>query len=173
MSEAEKALEATFPEGALHAQALHHRLSVRHWPDDPDVQEDADTWLAQSGIEFGELPVIDSLDPTSTADFEANLNTTHVLARLAKGKPGVYPIEGVQAYLRRQAQFAETHGIVSWVVAVAISRTLLYQAMGKQVEALETLEGALKAAARTGLFRVFVDEGGSLQALLAQLRPRL
>jgi LuxR family maltose regulon positive regulatory protein len=173
MTEAVKALEETFPEGALHAQALRHRLAMRHWPDDPDVQQDADTWLAQSGIEFGELPVIDSLDPTSTAYFESNLNTTHVLARLAKGKPGVYPIEGVHAYLRRQAEFAETHGIVSWVVAVAIGRTLLYQAAGKKVEALETLEGALKATARTGLFRIFVDEGEPLQALLAQLRPRL
>jgi LuxR family maltose regulon positive regulatory protein len=173
MSEAVKALEATFPEGALHAQALRHRLSTRHWPDDPEVQKDANIWLAHSGIEFSELAVIDSLDPTSTDDFECNLNMAHVLARLAKGKPGVYPIEGVHAYLRRQAEFAATHGIVSWVVAVAIGRTLLYQAAGKQMEALETLEGALTAAARTGLFRSFVDEGEPLQALLTQLRPHL
>ena len=41
------------------------------------------------------------------------------------------------------------------------------------MEALETLEGALEAAARTRLFRIFVDEGEALQAVLAQLRPRL
>ena len=68
--EAVKTLEETWPEGALYAQALRHRLSLRHWPDDPDVQQDAQTWLAQSGIEFDDLGVIDSVDPISTTYFE-------------------------------------------------------------------------------------------------------
>ena len=67
MLEAVKTLEETWPEGALYVQALRHRLSMRHWPDDPDVQKDAHTWLAQSGIEFDELAVIDSVDPISTS----------------------------------------------------------------------------------------------------------
>ena len=37
MLEAVKTLEETWPEGTLYAQALRHRLSIRHWPDDPDV----------------------------------------------------------------------------------------------------------------------------------------
>ena len=56
---------------------------------------------------------------------------------------------------------------------IAIARTLLYQAAGKKHEALETLEAALRAAAPTGLLRIFVDECEPLQALLEELKPRL
>jgi len=96
-----------------------------------------------------------------------------VLARLAKGKPGVYPVADAHAYLKRQQDFAAAHGFTGWVVAVAIARTLLYQAAGKKVEALEALELALSAAAHTGLMRSFVDECEPLQALLEELKPRL
>jgi LuxR family maltose regulon positive regulatory protein len=171
--EAVKALEETWPEGALYVQALRHRLSMRHWPDDADVQKDAHTWLAQLGIEFDELAVIDSIDPISRARFDSYLNAAHVLARLAKGKPGIHPVEGVHAYLKRQQDFAESRGFVSWVVAIAIARALLYQVSGKKHEALEALEGALSAAAPTGLYRIFVDECEPLQALLMELKPRL
>jgi ATP/maltotriose-dependent transcriptional regulator MalT len=173
MLEAVKTLEEIWPEGALYVQALRHRLSIRNWPDDPDVRKDADTWLAQSGIEFDELAVIDGVDPVSTTSFESHINAAHVLAHLARRKPGAYPIEGVNTYLKRQQDFAVSRGFVSWVVEIAIARTLLYQAAGKKHEALETLEGALGAAEHTGLFRIFVDECESLQALLEELRPRL
>jgi LuxR family maltose regulon positive regulatory protein len=173
MSEAVKTLEETLPEEALFAQALRHRLSLRHWPDDPDVVKDAKTWLDQSGIEFSELAVIDSLDYTGTAVFHGYLDAAYVLARLAKERPGAYSLEGVHAYLRRQAEFAETHAIRSQVVEVALARTLLYQAVGKKQEALESLEKAVRAAAPTGLFRIFVDEGQALKTLLAQTRTRL
>ena len=173
MSEAVKTLEETIPEEALFAQALRHRLSLRHWPDDPDVVKDAKTWLDRSGIEFRELAVIDSLDYTGTAVFHGYLDAAHVLAGLAKAMPGIYPLEDAHAFLKRQAEFAETHGILSWVVEVALARTLLYQAVGKKQEALESLEKAVRAAAPTGLFRVFVDEGQALQLLLAQARTRL
>jgi LuxR family maltose regulon positive regulatory protein len=173
MLEALKTLEETFPEDALYTQALRHHLSIRHWPDDLDARKDAQTWLDQSGIKFDTLAVIDSLDSTSMAYCEGYLDAVHVLARLAMEMPGTYPMEDVHAYLRRQAHFAETHGIISWVVEIAIARTLLYQAAGNQQEALESLEVALSAAAPTGLFRVFLDEGKALQALLAQLKSRL
>ena len=96
-----------------------------------------------------------------------------MLARLAKGKPGAYPLETVHAYLERQEDFAVSHGFVSWVVEIAIARTLLYQVAGMKDEALKMLEGALRAAAPTGLFRIFVDECDPLQALLEELKPRL
>ncbi len=70
-------------------------------------------------------------------------------------------------------EFAETHGIVSWAAAIGVARTLLYQAAGKKHEALQMLEGAVGAAAPTGLFRIFVDEGEAIQALLEELKPRL
>jgi LuxR family maltose regulon positive regulatory protein len=179
MLEAVKTLTETLPKDALYAQALRHRLLLRYRPDDRNVQTQAQIWLFGSGIEFGELAVISSLNPASTAHFESYLNAAHVLARLArlaglaKAMPGAYSLEGVHAYLERHNQFAEAHGIVSWVVAVAIARTQLYEAAGKKAEALETLEIALRAAAPTGLFRVFVDEGEALQASLEKLRPRL
>ncbi len=173
MLEVVKTLEEAWPEGALYAQAVRHRLLMRRWPDDPDVRKNAQIWLNQSGIKFDELAVFSGVDPISEAYFEAYLGAAHVLARLAKGRPGIYPIEGVQAYLRRQVEFAETHGIVSWVVALAIARALLYQAAGKKDESLKMLEDALRAAAPTGLLRTFEDEGEPLKALLEELKPRL
>jgi LuxR family maltose regulon positive regulatory protein len=173
MLEAVKTLEETWPEGTLYAQALCHRLSIRNKPDDADVQKDAYTWLTQSGIEFDDLAVIDSVDPINTSIFESYLNAAHVLARLAKGRPGVFPLEGVHAYLKRQQDFAASHGFVSWVVEIAIARTLLYQAVGMKYEALETFEAALSAAAPTGLLRIFLDECEPLQALLKEIKARL
>ena len=171
--EAVNTLEGTWPEGALYVQALRQRLSMRHWPDDPDVQKAASTWLAQSGIEFDELAVIDAVDPISRARFDSCMNAAHVLACLARRNPGVYPIEDTQTYLKRQQDFAVSRGFISWVVEIAIARTLLYQAARQKNEALETLEEALSAAAPTGLFRILVDEGESLRALLVELKPRL
>jgi LuxR family maltose regulon positive regulatory protein len=173
MLEAVYTLEEIWPEGALYAQALRHRLLIRHWPDDADVQKDAYTWLAESGIEFDALEVIDGVDPVSNTFFESYLNAAHVLARLAKEKPEGYSLEGVFDYLQRQGEVAASRGFASWVVEIAIARTLLYQAAGKKEEALKTLEGALKAAAHTGLLRVFVDEAVPLQALLGELKHRL
>ncbi|MGE5250584.1 MAG: LuxR C-terminal-related transcriptional regulator, partial [Bacteroidota bacterium] len=173
MLEAVKTMEETWPEGALYSQAVRHRLSMRHWSDDPDVRKDAGTWLAGSGIEFDVLPVMGSVYPLHIAHFESCLNAAHVLAHLAKGEPGAYPLEGVQACLNRQQDFAVSHGLVSQQVEVAIARTLLYQAAGRKDEALDTLGMALAAAAPTGLLRIFLDEGRPLQALLEQLKPRL
>jgi LuxR family maltose regulon positive regulatory protein len=173
MSEAVQILEETFPEGAIYAQALRQRLLLRYWPDDPDVREDAQIWLNQSGIEFDALAVIHSVDPISETYFESYLGAAHVLRCLAQGKPGAYPLDDVLAYLERQVEFAETHGFVSWVVEIALARTLLYQAGGKKEEALQTLELAIRAAAPTGLFRIFLDEGEPLQALLEELKPQL
>jgi LuxR family maltose regulon positive regulatory protein len=173
MLEAVKTLEEIGPESVLDAQALRHRLSMRHWPHDLEMRQDAYHWLAQSGIEFAALEVIDRVDPPSTSYFEGYLNAAHVLARLAQGKPGVCPLDDAHAYLGRQQAFATAHGFISPVVEIAIARTLLYQAAGKKNEALETLNAALSAAAPTGLFRLFVDEGDALRALLHEVKPRL
>jgi LuxR family maltose regulon positive regulatory protein len=96
-----------------------------------------------------------------------------VLARLAKEKPEEYSLEGVHDYLKRQGEFTASRGFANWVVEIAIARTLLYQAAGKKEEALKTLEGAIKAAAHTGLLRIFLDEGETLRALLVEIKSRL
>ena len=168
-----KTLEDALPREALYAQAVRHRLSIHHWPQDPQVQLDAQTWLDGSGIKFGKQAVVSSLNPASAAQFESFLNAAYVMVRLAKARPGAYSMEDVHAYLERQTQFAKAHGIISWVVAAAIVMTQLHEAAGKRDKALETLEGALRAAAVTGLFRVFVDESDQLQPLLKALKPRL
>jgi LuxR family maltose regulon positive regulatory protein len=173
MLEAVKTLEEIWPEGALYARALRHRLSMRHWPDDPDVRKDARTWLNQSGIEFAKLAVIRSADFTGETYVESYLGAAHVLACLAEEEPGATPLEDVHAYLERQQDFAAAHKFASQFVKIAIARTLLYQASEKRAEALETLEQGLTAAAPTGLFRIFLDECGPLQALLDEIRPRL
>ncbi len=178
MLKAVKTLEEVWPEGAFYAQALRHRLSMCYWFNDPDVQQDARTWLDKIGIAFEKLAVIHSVDPMSTAYFESYISAAHVLARLAKGKVGVsipilYTLNNVQAYLERQQDFAATHAFVSPVVEIAIARTLLYQAAGMKDEALKMLEGGLKAAAPTGLFRIFLDECEPLQPLLEEIKSRL
>jgi LuxR family transcriptional regulator, maltose regulon positive regulatory protein len=173
MLEAMQTLEESWPEGAIFAQALRHRLLIRYAPDDPDVQKDAYIWLAQSSIKFDDLTEFHSVEPVSTAYFDSYLYAAHVLATLSKTKPGIYPLEGPQDFLKRHQDFAVSHGLISWVVEIAIARSLLYQAAGKPDEALKVLEVALNAAAPTGLFRIFLDEGETLRALLEEVKPRL
>jgi LuxR family maltose regulon positive regulatory protein len=173
MLEAVQTLEESWPEGAIFAQALRYRLLIRYAPDDPGVQKDAYAWLAQSSIKFDELTVFHSVEPVSTAYFDSYLYAAYVLAPLSKKEPGIYPLEGVQDFLKRHQDFAASHGLISWVIEIAIARSLLYQSAGQQDEALNVLEVALNAAASTGFFRIFLDEGEPLRALLKEVRPRL
>jgi len=168
-----KGLEDVWPEGALYIQSLCHRLSIRNRPDDPNVQEEAQSWLSQSGIEFEKLGLVDGVDPISTTNFESYINAAHVIARLVKGRPGGYSLAGVHDYLERQQDFAASQGFTSWVVETTIARAMLNQAAGKKLEALENLEAGLSAAANTGLFRIFVDEGKAVQVMLEELKSSL
>lgn len=171
--DAVKALEETWPEGSLYVQALRHRLSIRHWPEDPEVLAAARAWLRQPEIGFDQLAAIDGVDPVSTSTFEYQINAAHVLARLAKGEPGPHPLEAVRAGLMHVQDFAVGHGFVAWFVEAAIAGILVDQAAGNRARALETLEAALRAASQTGLRRIFLDERDPLQAPLRELRPRL
>jgi ATP/maltotriose-dependent transcriptional regulator MalT len=173
MMAAVQALEEIWSEGALYAQALRHRLWLRHWPEDPAGRESAQRWLSQAGIKFGELAANGSVDQFNTATFECCLNAAHVLARQLKETPHSSPDLDVQVYLKCQQDFARSHGFASRAAEIAIARTLQYQACGMKAEALGMLEEAVRAAAPTGLFRTFVDECESLQGLLGELKPRL
>ncbi len=136
MLEALNALEETLPTEAFYAQALRHRLLLCHWPGATQMQSDAQAWLAGSGIQFGRLETISSLNPSSTAKFESYLNAAYILVCLAKARSGAYSLAEVQAYLEQQAQFGESRGLIAWVVAVAIVQAELYQGIGKKEEAL-------------------------------------
>jgi LuxR family transcriptional regulator, maltose regulon positive regulatory protein len=173
MLEATHALIEIFPEDTVYQLALRHSLGLRHWPDDPTIEKDANKWVAQSGIEFSEVEVIGSVDPNSTAYFDSIINAVQVVARLAKKMTRAYPLEKIHSYLERQQDFAESNGFVSWVVEISITRTLLFWAEGKGEKALETLNVAINSAAPTGLFRIFLDECDPLQSLLEEIKPKL
>lgn len=168
-----EALETSWHEGIFYTRALRQRIQIRHWPEDPLVRKEAQTWLNQSAIELAELTVVHTTDATSEIYFEYYLNAAHTLARLEMGKPGNYWLAGWLDYLKRQLDFAESHGILNWVVSIAIAQSMLYQAADKEQEALVSLEAAVRAAAPTGLLRVFVDECDRLNALIEKLIPRL
>jgi LuxR family maltose regulon positive regulatory protein len=168
-----KTLEETWPEQALYVQALRHYLSLHDRPADLVLQQEAHSWLAQSGIDFNLLAVIESVDLVSMNVFETRLYAAHVLARLVEQHPDAYPSEAPLKHLRRQQEFAERHGIVTWVIAISIARAVLYQVLGEKEAALEMLELALRAAAPTGFLRIFLDECVPLQDLLEELMPRL
>lgn len=173
MLAAVSALEEAWPEGLFYTEALRLRLSLRAWPTDPSVQQDAPIWLARSGIDFANLAVIHSVDPMSMAWLARYLSAAHIVARLVKVHPGAYPLAGVQAYLARQQAFAAAHAFVGPLVEIALARSLLHAAAGQPADALAALHTALKAAAPTGFFRIFVDEGEPLRPLLQALKPRL
>jgi LuxR family maltose regulon positive regulatory protein len=173
MLEALGAFEETLPAEAFYAQALRHRLSLCHWPGDSHAQSDARVWLDETGIDFGKLEPVSSLNPGSTARFESYLDTAYVMVRLAKASSDSYPIGDVQEYLERQRRFGEIHRLLNWVVAVAIVQAELHQGLGKKEDALGTLAAALRIAAPTGLFRIFVDECENLRPLLGAVKPRL
>jgi LuxR family maltose regulon positive regulatory protein len=168
-----KTLEETWPEGAIYAQALRHRLSLRYLAESESEPEGAHAWLARSGIAFDSLPETDSVDPLSEAYFQTYLSGVHILAHLAKQNPRAYPCQEAHDYLERQREFAERRGLVNWLIGIGIARALLYQVTGKTDEARAMILAALKASAQRGYFRTFVDEGGPMRSLLEGVRPHL
>jgi LuxR family transcriptional regulator, maltose regulon positive regulatory protein len=173
MEQAIQTLEEMYPRWAPNTRAMRHHLSLRHWPDDPGVRAEAASWLAQAGIDFEHLPLIETLNPISNAYFEIHLHAAHILAHLAKELPDPAQREAAQGYLHLQLEFAGTHRLVNWQVPGAITQALLHQAAGRREKAIGSLEAALRTAAPAGLLRVFVDECDSLLPLLRELLPRL
>ena len=168
-----KTLEATWPEGARYAQALRHRLSL-HYLADANCDVDAVvTWLAQAGMAFDSLPNIDRVDPTSERYFQTYLCVGHVLAQLAQRSPPPAVYRAVQHYFERQQAFARNHGLVRRHVELAIVRARLYQAAGELEQAYDMIETGLTVASQKGYFRLFVDEGASMSALLEGVRSHL
>ena len=171
MLQAVKTLEEAWPEGVFYAEALRQVLSLRYWPTDRDVQAAARAWLAQAAIDFAALPAIESVALMSMAHFETYLGATYILARLPQGAAGAHHVEDVHGYLARQQEFAAAHAFAAPLVQIAVTRSLLYEAAGQRKEALTMLAVAVKTAAPSGLFRIFVDEGKTLGVLLKEIRP--
>ena len=174
MLEAVKTLEEAWPEGVFYAQALRHRLSMRHWPDDPDVQKDAQTWLAQSGIEFEKLAVIHSVDPMSTGLLRelswrgSRAGAPGKRASRAHTRLRTFTLTWSASRISPQPMGSSAG---SWKSPSPGPCSIRLR--GRRMKRSKRLEVALRAAAPTGLFRIFVDECEPLQALLEELKPRL
>ena len=79
----------------------------------------------------------------------------------------------MQHYFECQQAFARNHGLVRWPVEVATVRARLYQAAGEMDQAYAMIQAGLVVASRTGFFRMFVDEGAPMLALLEGVRSHL
>jgi LuxR family maltose regulon positive regulatory protein len=161
-----KTLEETQPEGALYAQALRHRFSMRDSAANKTSLDEARLWAAQKAVQFRDLPDITGVDPLSETSFRSRLCAAHVLTRLVARDPQAHSLADAHAYFARQEKFAKSHDLIGWLVEIWILRALMYHAEGKVDEARRMIESALEAAAPRGYFRLFLDEGGILRPLL-------
>lgn len=173
MSESVRTLEETRPEVAIYAQALRHRLSARNWATDKISQEEARLWLTQSAVTFDALPAVASVDPLRRIYFQTYLCAAHTLTRLAARNPQADSLRDVHNYLARQEKFAETHGLVGWLVETWVARALLYRVEGRAEDARRLIGSALRASAPRGYCRIFLDEGDLLRPLLETAELRL
>jgi LuxR family transcriptional regulator, maltose regulon positive regulatory protein len=161
-----RSLQETRPEGAFYAEALRHRFSVSNSAADKFILEQADLWVAQTALSFNNLPDTAGVDELSEINFEAYLSVAHVLTRLAARDPRAYSLLDVHNYLARQERFAESHGLVGWLIEIWLVRALMYHVEGRAKDARHMIRTALSAAVSRGYFRIFLDESDLLRPLL-------
>jgi ATP/maltotriose-dependent transcriptional regulator MalT len=168
-----KILEGIRLEDALHVQALRHRVSVRGPAANKISIDEAHLWVKQAAVRFNTIPDITSLDLVSRIRFQAYVGVAHILTRLAARNPQAYSLLDVHNYLARQEKFAQTHGLVGWLVEIWIVRALMYHVERKADDARHMIEMALSSSAQLGYFRIFLDEADLMRPLLESLEPRL
>lgn len=172
MLENVKALEESWPEVAVYAQALRHRLSTRAPFADQTSLDAARSWVMQTGS-FEGLPDFASVDPVSEIYFHARLCVAHILTRLAAQNPKEFSLLEVHDQLARHEKLVEAHGLTGWMIEIWIVRALMYHVEGKAEDARRLIRLALSASAPRGYFRIFVDEADLLCPLLESMLPRL
>ena len=96
---------------------------------------------------------------------QENLTVARLL--LAQGKA-----EKAGSLLRQLEQVAEKQGRFGSLITIHLLQALAHQALGHSTAALKSLEHSLSRAAPEGYRSVFLDEGSSVEALLAQLPRR-
>ena len=77
---------------------------------------------------------------------------------------------GAQKLLARLLHFTESSGEVGQAIEVLILQAITYQALGDKVSALDALERAVQFAEPEDQVRVFLNEGETIKALLADLK---
>jgi LuxR family maltose regulon positive regulatory protein len=148
-------------------------MLVRGPAADKSCLDEAELWVKQAAVEFDTLPNITSLDLVSRIRFQTYLNSAHILTRLAARNPQAYSLRDVHDYLARQAQFAESHELVDWLIEFWIVRALLYHVEGRGEDAHQMIQAALRAATPRGYFRIFLDEADIMRPLLESVEPHL
>jgi LuxR family maltose regulon positive regulatory protein len=159
--------------GAVYAQALRHRLSVRDPVRNKISLEEAYLWVTQAAVRFDNLPDITGVDSMSETYFQTYLSTAHILTRLAVQNPQAYSLLDVHNYLARQEKFAEAHGLLGWLIEIWIVRALMYHVEGKAEDAHHMIQAALSESAQRGYFRIFLDEADLMCPLLESVETRL
>lgn len=173
MAESLKSLEEIHPEAVLFAQAFRHHPSTRDRSAAKIGLEEARLWWMQSGIRFDALSDITGADPVSEIHFRTYLSAAHILIRLRAQEHETYPFLEVHRYFARQEKFAESRGLVGWLIEIRILSALMYHVEGKAAEAGGMIASALEASATRGYFRIFLDEGDLLRPLLESIESRL
>jgi LuxR family maltose regulon positive regulatory protein len=158
---------------AIYTQALRHRWSIHDPVGNKTSLEEAQQWVTQSGIKFSTLPDINRVDLVNRIHFQTCLSAAHILTRLAVRNPHAYALVDVHNYFARQERFAETHGLVGWLVEIWIARALMYHTEGRAEDARHVIQAALSTSAPRGYFRIFLDEADLMRPLLESVKPRL
>lgn len=173
MAENLRTLEETRPEVALYAQALHHRLTISNGAANTTALDEARRWLAQSAVNFAHLPERTGVDTLRRIHFQTYLCAAHTLIRLAVPASSAESLRDVHTYFACQEKFAETHGLVGWLIEIWLVRALLYQVEGRGEEAQRLLQASLYAATPRDYCRLFLDEGDLLRPLLESIERRV
>jgi LuxR family transcriptional regulator, maltose regulon positive regulatory protein len=173
MLENVKVLEESWPQVALYAQALRHRLSTRQPFADQSSFDAARSWVEQQMGRFEDLPDVASVDPVSEIYFHARLNVAHVLTRLTARNLKDFSLPEIHGHLARHEKLAASHELVGWLIEIWIVRALMCQVEGRTASAHEIIWKALRAAAPRGYFRIFLDEADLLRPLLESIEPHV
>jgi len=167
-----KELEESWPQAALYARALRHRISTREPYADQKRLDAARSWVTQMG-RFEDLPDFASVDPVSEFYFRTRLHVAHTLVRLAARNPKDFSLQDVHNQLDRHERLANDFGMVTWLIEIWILRALMYRAEEKAGKAEDMMEKTLSVAAPRGFFRIFLDEGELMRSLLESVVPHL
>jgi LuxR family maltose regulon positive regulatory protein len=154
----------------LNAERLSQRMKsyvyVRRWVEDGQVR----LWLAQGNIDAAARWAQESgLRADDELTFMRELEhiiLARVLVALGREQPRDAQINDALDLLARLLNQAEMAGWMGKAIEILVLQALALQVKGDEEEALAALERALTLAEPEGYVRVFVDEGGPMQALL-------
>jgi LuxR family maltose regulon positive regulatory protein len=139
------------------------------------------------------VPLVDAVVAACEADFNLRLGNADAAARwaetagLSPDKPPQFGREGehftfarlllaqdrpdeARALLDNSEQFARAHGLLRSLLTIHLLRAQAERALGREAEALASLESALHLAAPAGYLRAFLDDGLTVRDLLPRVR---